>query len=123
MKKTIAVFIVLALVATPILLNAQAGDACAQAYRDARRDTNGTLWFAMGCLLGVIGVGIAYFIPASPRAASMVGKPAAYVDVYTDCYKDEAQTLQVKKSFNGCLIWGIVALIGGFSIWRGCLLA
>lgn len=122
MKKGLSIFMILAIAAIPVILNAQAGDACSQAYHDARRDANATLWFAMGCLLGVIGLGVAYLVVPSPRATHLIGKSSEYVAVYTDCYREKGRSLQTKKAFNGCLIWGIFALLfgGGTIALGGC---
>jgi len=123
MKKTLGLILLLTLVAIPIVTYGQAGDVCHQAQRDARHDVNDTLWFTLGCLFGVFGLGAAYLILPSPSAARMVGKSSEYVNVYIDCYKDRARDIQVKKSFNGCLIWSIVALLGGGGVaLSGCLL-
>jgi len=118
LKKLLSLMIVAALITVPVTAMAQ-GDACAQAYNDARRDVNGTLWFAMGCLLGVIGLGVAYLVEPSPSATSLVGKSSDYVAVYTDCYKDKGRSVQTRKAFNGCLIWGIFTLLFGGTIALG----
>lgn len=112
------------LVLAPITANAQLGDPCRDAATDVRRDVSETLWFALGCLFGVFGVGAAYLFAPSPHAMDLVGKSSDYVAAYTDCYKEEGRSIQTRKAFSGCLIWTIVALLGGGGIvaaTTGCL--
>lgn len=90
-------------VETVILLSTPGQQACEAAETRARNDTNGTLWFAAGCLLGVLGLLGAYVIEPSPPATALVGQDEEYVAVYTDCYQETAGGIQQKQALYGCL--------------------
>ncbi len=121
--KVFAVLLVAMMVLNPVLLIAQdeSTNACMQAEQDATMDTNGTLWFAAGCLGGVIGLLAAYAIQPNPPASKLVGKSPSYVATYTDCYRAKAKSIQTHKALTGCgvaaaayiLYW--VAIIGTLS--------
>lgn len=124
MRKFLSIFILVAVIAVPVSTLAQeAGDACLVAKRDAEREVSSTLWFMMGCLFGVFGVGAAYLFAPAPHVTGLVGKSAEYVAVYTDCYKDQGRNYQTRKAFTGCLIWTVVAALGGIGLGvYGCAL-
>jgi hypothetical protein len=82
-----------------------AARAAAEATNDAHADTNGTLWFFAGCLLGVIGIVIAYVAEPTPPPARMMGKSPEYLAIYTTAYKAEARSIQGRAA-----IWGTVTL-------------
>lgn len=105
MKKVLSTLILFSLLASPTLIIAQesAGDACLQAQVDAERDVNGTLWLALGCVLPILGLVAAFLVEPSPSATALLGKSADYVAVYTDCYQDKAQDIQVHKALIGLL--------------------
>lgn len=102
--KVFAVLMVALMVLNPIMLIAQdqSTNACMQAEQDATMDTNGTLWFAAGCLGGVIGLLAAYAIQPNPPASKLVGKSPSYVATYTDCYRAKAKNIQSHKALLGC---------------------
>ncbi|MBD3285701.1 hypothetical protein GF359_04515 [candidate division WOR-3 bacterium] len=62
MKKILLSILIIVIAATPVVTYAKAGDVCHQTQRDARRDVNETLWFSLGCLFGVFGLGAAYLL-------------------------------------------------------------
>ncbi len=103
-SKVFAVFLVALMVLNPLMLIAQdeSTNACMQAEQDATMDTNGTLWFAAGCLGGVIGLLAAYAIQPNPPASKLVGKSPSYVATYTDCYRAKAKNIQTHKALTGC---------------------
>lgn len=122
MKKILSIILVTSVFLVPMGALAAEGDPCSDAGRDARREVSGTLWFTLGCLFGVFGVGAAYVFAPSPQVMNLVGKSADYVAAYTDCYKEQGRSLQTKKAFNGCLIWSLVVLLGGGGIaLSGCV--
>jgi hypothetical protein len=67
----------------------------------------GCCWFS----IGICGVGAAYFLPPSPPAERLVGKPAEYIEVYIDVYKDKGKMEQVKWSLIGCAAHSALYLI------------
>lgn len=104
MKRFVSLVIIISMLSVSgIALAQEAGDACAQAMIDAERDVDGTLWFALGCLAPIIGLVLAYFAEPSPPATALLGKTSDYVAVYTDCYKDKGQNIQVRKALIGLL--------------------
>lgn len=89
-----------------------AARATADAINDAQADTNGTLWYFAGCLLGVIGILIAYVAEPSPPPARMMGKSAEYLTIYTMAYKSEARSLQGRSAIYGTLtVLAVVVVI------------
>jgi hypothetical protein len=80
-----------------------AARATAEAIADAHADTNGTLWYFAGCLLGVIGILIAYVSEPSPPPARMMGKSPEYLAIYTNTYKAEARSIQGRSAIYGTL--------------------
>lgn len=87
-----------------------AGRALAEGVQDADADINGTLWFFAGCLIGVIGIAIAYFAEPSPPPARLMGKSAEYVAIYSGAYKTEGKSVQGRHAIYGCLIGTAVGI-------------
>ena len=85
--------------------------AKAAAEFDAEEDVNATLWLAAGGILGVAGnlplgaiaIGGAYFYQPIPPVERLLGKPAAYVSIYTDAYKARSRALQLSAATKGAL--------------------
>ena len=102
--KVLSILLIAVMVLNPVLIFAQdeSTNACMQAEQDATMDTNGTLWFAAGCLGGVIGLLAAYAIQPNPPASKLVGKSPTYVATYTDCYRAKAKNIQTHKALLGC---------------------
>lgn len=88
-----------------------AARATAEAMADAHADTNGTLWYFAGCLLGVIGILIAYVSEPSPPPARMMGKSPEYLAVYTNTYKAEARSIQGRSAVYGALTTVAVVVV------------
>jgi hypothetical protein len=76
--------------------------AVMEATQDAQADENGTLWFFAGCILGLIGVVIAAVAEPSPPPARLMGKSPEYLAIYTQTYKSEGKSAQLRSS-----LWGI----------------
>jgi len=118
--KVVAGLLALTVIANPVLLNAQekvnVQEVCTKAQMDAKTDVNGTLWMGAGFLFGLFGIGAAYLIEPDPPASRLLGKSPEYVAAYTDCYRDAARDIQVKKATVGCVI-GTLLYIGFY----GCL--
>jgi len=88
-----------------------AARATTEAMNDARADTNGTLWFFAGCLLGVIGIIIAYVAEPTPPPARLMGKSPEYLAIYTTTYKSEARSIQGRAA-----IWGTATAVAVFVV-------
>lgn len=89
-------------------------DPCVAATDMARYEVSGIVWFGAGCLFGCLGVGAAYVMIPNPPASQLVGKPADYIAMYSDCYSREARSQQLKWSAIGCVG---CCLIGTYSLW------
>ncbi|MFL5308580.1 MAG: hypothetical protein ACJ8F1_25430 [Polyangia bacterium] len=88
-----------------------AARATMEAMNDAHADTNGTLWFFAGCLLGVIGIIIAYVAEPTPPPARLMGKSPEYLAIYTTTYKSEARSIQGRAA-----IWGTATAVAVFVV-------
>ncbi len=93
---------------------ATAGDpmvgAIADGERDAVADTNGALWFIVGCAVGVLGVVLGYVVEPSPPPARLLGRSADYVATYTQSYHHAAKQQQGKRAMSGCLVGTLVTV-------------
>lgn len=109
MKKVLLIIAVF-MVFLPVISVAQVPDdeACMQAKKDAETDVNKTMWFAGGCLIGVLGVGAAYVIKPNPPASKLLGKSPEYVASYSDCYREKASSIQTSSSMYGCLVGTVI---------------
>jgi hypothetical protein len=76
--------------------------ATMEATQDAQADNNGVLWFFAGCLLGLIGVVIALVAEPTPPAARLMGKSPEYLAIYTQTYKSEGKSAQLRSA-----LWGL----------------
>ena len=95
----------------PVISVAQVLDseACAQAKADAEMEVNKTMWFAGGCLIGILAVGAAYLVKPNPPASKLVGKSPEYIASYSDCYKEKASSIQTSSSMYGCVVGTLIS--------------
>jgi hypothetical protein len=77
---------------------------------DAEADNSDVLWFSAGCLLNIIGVGVAYLVEPTPPYARLAGKPADYVNRYVYAYMAAGRSAQTRMAVYGC---GTYMLAGG----------
>lgn len=96
-------------VATPVLVplssayaSESAAAAAVAAEADAHADTSGALWFGAGCLLGVIGILVAYVVEPHPQATRLLGKSSDYIQAYSLAYKSAGKSAQTKMALYGC---------------------
>ena len=80
--------------------------AAMEGAQDAQADENAAIWFFAGCLLGVIGVVIAAVVEPTPPPTRMMGKSPEYLAVYTQAYKAEGKSAQLRAS-----LWGVGTLV------------
>ena len=85
--------------------------AQSDAKRDALTETNGTVWFGVGCLLGLIGWIIAACVDSNPPAVRLIGKSPEYVAYYSDAYKREAHHIKTRKAITGCVVGSLVSIV------------
>ncbi len=78
-----------------------AARATIEATQDAQADENGALWFFAGCVLGLIGVVIAYVAEPSPPTARLMGKSPQYLAIYMNTYRSEGRSAQVRSALLG----------------------
>jgi len=91
--------------------------AMAQAEQDALADTSGTMWMAVGCLVGVLGVVIGYVVEPSPPPTRLLGRSPEYVASYTQAYRYAGKREQGSKALTGCLVGtGVAAVIYAVAI-------
>jgi len=84
--------------------------AMAAGEADAQADTSGGLWFAAGCLIGVVGVILGYVVEPSPPPTRMLGKSPEYVTAYTQSYRYAGKKEQGSKALTGCLLGTAIAV-------------
>ncbi|MBM3242322.1 hypothetical protein FJZ31_39145 [Candidatus Poribacteria bacterium] len=104
-QKAIALLLSIVLFSMPMLLIARQSEidqARIEAERDARKDTNGALWFFAGCCGGPVGLVVSYAITPSPPASRLLGKSPEYVAYYTDFYRAKAKNIQTSRALMGC---------------------
>lgn len=105
-KITIIVAIVMSLLVFVTPIFAQSGEIMKgriDGEQSARSNVNGTLWLAIGCLGGLLGIAVAYIYEPSPSATMLLGKSPEYVAAYTDSYKMTAKKIQTNKAWTGCI--------------------
>lgn len=88
-----------------------AAAAAAAAEADADADTSGALWFGAGCLLGVIGILVAYIVEPHPQATRLMGKDADYIQAYSLTYKSAAKSVQTKMAMYGCAAGAVAGVV------------
>ncbi|MGB9743074.1 MAG: hypothetical protein ACPL0F_07990, partial [bacterium] len=71
---------------------------------DGEKDAEGQiLWFGAGCLLGVVGILIAYLVPPSVPGDRLIGKSPEYVQGYTEGYQKKSREKNALWATSGCL--------------------
>jgi hypothetical protein len=109
-RNVIAVFMVLLLVAVPLMAQSEGGYAEGKA--DGERDGSGSaVWGLAGCFLGCIGIVIAYLVKPSPPASSLIGKSSEYTAAYTEAYKAKAAKNNALWAAGGCVATTLVIII------------
>jgi len=85
--------------------------AAAAGERDAIADTSSGAWFVLGCLLGGIGVLIAYVAEPTPPPSRLIGQSPEWVSVYSAAYKSAGRSAQGKSAIVGCLVITAVIVV------------
>ena len=112
--KTLSFIMAVMLFTTPYLTLAQQTSDAAQAIFDARRDAtlaNTQIWGAVGCLLGVTGMLIAYVVTPTVLPEKLLGKSPEYVAYYTSTYQKLVKNDQITHATIGCVI-GTGTMVG-----------
>jgi hypothetical protein len=112
MRKIASVLVTLVIIMSPAAVYAQQDtDVCLQAQADAKQDINSWLWIGAGFVFNLLGVGAAYLVKPSPPPDRLLGKPADYVDSYTECYVKQSRKSQGGYAWIGCGAAGVVSII------------
>lgn len=110
-KKGIALILVLLMIAAPLLAQQEMSEYL-QGKMDGEREAKGNnMWFLAGCLLGGVGIIIAYVMEPDVPTQQLVGKSPEYVQGYTEGYKKKAQTKNAMSALYGCLALGVAYII------------
>lgn len=86
-------------------------DAAKQGEADAELDTNTMTWGALGCLLGLIGVGIAAVVEPNVPSHRLSNIPSQHVNTYISSYMSKAKRKQINSALGGCLLGTGVSLL------------
>ena len=85
-------------------------NACMDGQMSAKSTVSGGMWFFAGCF-GLLGLLFAYIYEPSPPAVSLMGKSPDYVARYTECFKQEAKSIQTRNAITGCLVVSVVEIV------------
>jgi hypothetical protein len=111
-RRLLACALAIAVVAAPVLAqNSVAEEAHQAAEEDARHDVSGLMWLGAGCLFNVIGVGLAYFVAATPQTSSLLGKSSEYVEAYTEAYTKAVRETRMRCAAIGCAVGTVVGTV------------
>jgi hypothetical protein len=100
---------------------ASVSDAVAKGKAAAEADfggVDGLKWFGTGCILNLIGVGLAWAIVCEPPQSHLIGKSPEYVAAFSKAYSDRGGSLQFKYAALGCMTTTV-----GLAASLGCFLA
>jgi hypothetical protein len=111
-NKTLCVALVLLCVAVPLMAQQPSDGGYAQGKADGDRDGKGSaIWGLAGCLLGPVGILIAYFVPPSAPGSALMGKSSEYVLGYTEGYQSKGKMQNVYWAAGGCAASVVVYVI------------
>lgn len=85
--------------------------ACRDGQIAAKYNQDGFLWYSAGCLMGLIGILLAYVVEPVPPAVALMGKTPEYAFAYTDCYRTTAKRTRAQYAFAGLLTTGVLYLV------------
>ena len=117
----ISTIVALCLILSPLFTHAQRSrtteteqednfEAQRAGIADAKNDASFPMWYSMGCLFNIFGVGAANLIVPKPSHERLMGKPQEYVWTYSESYKSTRRTLQTRYALFGCLTSGVVMM-------------
>ncbi len=112
MKVVSTLLICLMILATSVSDATEAADDVARAIEDANVDVRlmrQGAWFTAGCLLGVLGILLAYFITPIPPTERFIGKSAEYVHAYTNEFIRVSQRSRIRAASQGCATNALVS--------------
>lgn len=105
MRKYISLFLIFAFLAAPAMAQMSSRQYLAGKMDGERDATGNQAWILGGCLLGVIGVILAYVIEPEVPAARLMGKSPSYIQGYTEGYKSATKRKNVMYALYGMAAW------------------
>ncbi len=119
-KRALVVILALSLIALPAMAYQAGGSEYVKGRIAGERDAQGnSMWILAGCLLGVIGVLLAYLIEPEVPSAALVGKSPEYVQGYIDGYKAKARQKNAIYALYGLgiavVVYVIIVAVAGAS--------
>ena len=76
----------------------------------AKDDASFPMWYGVGCMFNIFGVGAGYLIVPKPSHERLMGKPMEYVWAYSESYRSTRRSLQTRYALFGCLTFGAIAV-------------
>ncbi len=105
MRKYIALFLVFAFIAAPVMAQMNSRQYLAGKMDGERDATGNQAWIIGGCLLGVVGVLLAYVIEPEVPAARLMGKSPSYIQGYTEGYRSATKRKNAMYAIYGMAAW------------------
>jgi hypothetical protein len=122
MRNSLLVKVIVFLLAALLLVQPLLAQMAQDEYVTGRMEganaaqVNTTLWFFAGCLLGWVGLLLAYVIAPEVPSQHLIGKSAEYARGFTEGYQEKAKKKQTTNALYGCIV-GTVAYIGCYVIY------
>ena len=119
LRKGIALILSLCLCAAPLAAEQESDESGSmveeynQGWLDGQVDAEGKgIWVLSGLFLGPIGIILPWVINPKVPGTRLIGKSAAYVEGYTDGYRQKAKPKNFLYSMIGFGVWAVVAVAG-----------
>lgn len=101
--KALSLFLALLILAVPILAQQTSQQqAIIEAEKQAKQDTNKTLWFIIGFFGNVLGLAAGFLLTPNPPATALLGKSSEYAAFYTETYQKKAKSIRGNNALYGC---------------------
>lgn len=109
------IFIVLFLVVFAVPVGAQEDNEWLNGWtageRAAKERFEESKWQAIGCVGGILGIGLAYMQEPIIPPIGIMGKSPTYIAAYTESFRTTTQNLQARKATEGCVFGTVVSLL------------
>jgi hypothetical protein len=117
--KCVALILSLCLYAAPLAAQQGSGESGSiaedynQGWLDGQFDAEGKgIWILSGLFLGPIGIILPWVISPKVPGARLIGKSVAYVEGYTDGYRQKAKPKNFLYSMIGFGVWAVAVVAG-----------
>ncbi len=116
MRKALVLLLALSLIGLPAMAQSQTTYMSSKDYTEGRLDgeadaTGNQIWLLGGCLLGVVGVLLAYVIEPEVPSGRLIGKSPAYIQGYTEGYKSATKRKNAMYALYGMLAWLVFLIV------------